>query len=115
MEIDAEPSAPTTSTRASYYVSVLSSVNENTAGASNVTAFPNPVSNGMLKFRIDNPSATELFLYDLSGKAVYSTSVAGVNSLTVYTSSLASGSYIYKVTASDKSVLQTGKVMVAND
>jgi hypothetical protein len=115
MEIYAEPSAQTTSTGAAYYVSVLSGVNEITAGVKDVTAYPNPVSNGVLKFRIDNTSASELSIYDLSGKAVYSTTVAGVKSLTVYTSNLAAGSYIYKVTATDNSVLQTGKVMIAKD
>lgn len=115
MEIYADPASPANSNGASYYVSVLSGMNENTTATGSVTAYPNPVANGLLKFRIDNPSASELFLYDLTGKQVYNSSVAGVNSLTVYTSNLAAGSYIYKITSTDKSLITTGKVMIAKD
>ncbi len=115
MEIYAEPAAQTTSTGAAYYVSVLSGVNESTSNSSSVTAFPNPAANGVLKFNIDNPAASELFIYDLSGKEVYRTTVSGINSLTVYTSDLAAGSYIYKVTSSDNSLIKTGKVVIAKD
>ncbi|MBL7928725.1 MAG: T9SS type A sorting domain-containing protein [Bacteroidia bacterium] len=115
MEISAEPAAQTTSISASYYISVLSGINENSSNTGSVSVFPNPVASGVLKFNIDNPSASELFLYDLTGKQVYNTSVSGVNSLTVYTSDLAAGSYIYKVTSSDKSLIKTGMVMIAKD
>lgn len=115
MEIYAEPAAQTTSTGAAYYVSVLSGIDENLSGHNSVTAYPNPVFNGVLKFKIENPAASELFLYDLSGKLVYSTSVSGVSSLTVYTSNLAAGSYIYKITTTNKNLIQTGKIMIAKD
>lgn len=115
MEISADPAAPTTSIGATYYESGVSGINENTANSPSVTAFPNPVANGVLKFKIEDPSAVQLSLFDLAGKQVYQTSVAGVNTLTVYTSTLQSGAYLFKVTDKDNQIIQTGKVMVAKN
>lgn len=115
MEIYAEPAAQNTSTGASYYVSGILGVNENNTYQNTVSVFPNPAAAGVLQFNIDNPAASQLFLYDLSGKPVYNTTVTGINSLKVFTSGLAAGSYIYKIIASDNSLIKTGKVMIAQD
>jgi len=74
--------------------------------------YPNPVKRGNdIHFAISDNSATEVALYDASGKLFKKQSI-NQNNNAVNTQDLISGTYIYKITSSNSKVLSTGKVIV---
>lgn len=76
------------------------------------SAYPNPVKRGNdIHFKIENNSASEISLYDISGK-LYKKQRIDQNNNIVNTADLASGNYIYKIISKDNHILSSGKIIV---
>ena len=66
----------------------------------NITAFPNPASDKLL-VSLNNNSATEFSMYDLSGKVVKSGDISGYANLSVNVKDIENGAYIVKIALAD--------------
>ncbi|WP_345990980.1 endo-beta-N-acetylglucosaminidase H [Chryseobacterium sp. Chry.R1] len=74
--------------------------------------YPNPVKKGNdIHFVINDRSASEIFLYDLSGKLIKKQSV-DKDKITINTQALSSGTYIYKVESKNDRIIFSGKIIV---
>ncbi|NIF05590.1 T9SS type A sorting domain-containing protein [Chryseobacterium sp. Tr-659] len=74
--------------------------------------YPNPVKRGNdIHFRIEDHSASDIFLYDASGKLSKKQNINKNNNV-VNTQDLASGTYLYKITAAGNKILSSGKIIV---
>jgi hypothetical protein len=85
-------------------------VAENTIN--NLTVSPNPATDvANFKFDVNNATEATITLFDLTGKAVATKTVAtsASNNVELNTANLSAGSYIYKVFAGDK--VSTGKLI----
>ncbi|WP_333596613.1 endo-beta-N-acetylglucosaminidase H [Chryseobacterium flavum] len=74
--------------------------------------YPNPVKRGDLAhFRINDSSAFEITLYDVSGKIAKKQNVDR-EYITISTQELAAGTYLYKVTSKNNQMISSGKLIV---
>jgi hypothetical protein len=74
--------------------------------------YPNPVKRGNdIHFRIDDSSASEISVYDVSGKLLKKQNINQNNNV-VNTQDLTSGTYIYKITSSGNKIISSGKIIV---
>ncbi|MDR2234560.1 MAG: fibronectin type III domain-containing protein [Chryseobacterium sp.] len=88
------------------------SVKENTSGKTDNQVYPNPVKKGQdLHFTVNEGSAGEVALYDVSGKLII-TQKMNKNNTIINTHSLSQGTYIYKISSADGKTLVSGKVLV---
>jgi hypothetical protein len=76
------------------------------------TVYPNPVKRGNdIHFAISDNSASEVALYDASGKLFKKQNI-NQNNNAVNTQDLISGTYIYKITSTSSKAISTGKIIV---
>lgn len=74
--------------------------------------YPNPVKRGNdIYFRIDDSSASEISLYDVSGKLSKKQQINKNNNV-VNTQDLTTGTYLYKITAAGNKIISSGKIIV---
>ncbi|WP_185289492.1 endo-beta-N-acetylglucosaminidase H [Chryseobacterium lactis] len=74
--------------------------------------YPNPVKRGNdIYFRIDDRSASEISVYDVSGKLSKKQNINKNNNV-VNTQDLTSGTYLYKITAAGNKIISSGKIIV---
>lgn len=74
--------------------------------------YPNPVKRGNdIHFRINNNSADEIALYDISGKLIRKENV-NKNDMIMNTQDLSTGTYVYKITSKNNQTLSSGKIIV---
>ncbi|ASK31453.1 hypothetical protein CEY12_15635 [Chryseobacterium sp. T16E-39] len=74
--------------------------------------YPNPVKKGNdIHFVINDRSATEVALYDISGKLVKKQSI-DKDKITINTQNLSTGTYIYKLESKSSQVISSGKIIV---
>lgn len=74
--------------------------------------YPNPVKRGDLAhFRINDSSAFEITLYDVSGKIAKKQNVDR-EYITISTQELTTGIYLYKVTSKNNQMISSGKLIV---
>jgi len=74
--------------------------------------YPNPVKKGNdLHFAANDTTADEVTLYDMSGKLMITQKI-DKNGTVINTQNLSAGTYIYKISSSDKKILTSGKVLV---
>lgn len=74
--------------------------------------YPNPVKKGNdIYFRIDDGSASEISVYDVSGKLSKKQNINKNNNV-VNTQDLTSGTYLYKITAVGNKIISSGKIIV---
>lgn len=75
-------------------------------------AYPNPVKKGNnIYFRINDSSAGEILLYDMTGKLIISQKI-DKNDIAISTQKLSAGTYVYKINSKDNTVKSSGKVVV---
>lgn len=87
-------------------------INERTSGNLELTVYPNPASTS-IRFATENSDASNLEVYDLTGKQVASHTFEN-GKLKVSVSDYQSGLYLYKVFDSNKQLLKAGKFTVAH-
>lgn len=76
------------------------------------SVYPNPVKKGSdIHFKIENNSASEISLYDISGKLLKKQQINKNNNI-VNTQDLPRGTYIYKIISADSHILSSGKIIV---
>ncbi|AYY83801.1 T9SS C-terminal target domain-containing protein [Chryseobacterium indologenes] len=76
------------------------------------SVYPNPVKKGSdIHFKIENNSASEISLYDISGKLLKKQQI-NKNINRVNTQDLSRGAYIYKIISAERHVLSSGKIIV---
>ncbi len=91
---------------ASLSVKDIESVKDNSA------AYPNPVKRGNdIHFTIHDRSATEVSLYDTSGKLLKKQNIDQNNNV-MNTQDLISGTYIYRITSGNNKIVSSGKIIV---
>lgn len=74
--------------------------------------YPNPVKRGNdIYFRIDDSSASEISLYDVSGKLSKKQQINKNNNV-VNTQDLTTGTYLYKITTAGNKIISSGKIIV---
>jgi hypothetical protein len=76
------------------------------------SVYPNPVKKGNdIHFVINDRSASEVLLYDVSGKLVKKQNI-DKNNMTVNTQNLSVGTYIYTIKSVNDQIISSGKVIV---
>lgn len=74
--------------------------------------YPNPVKRGNdIHFKINNNTAEEIALYDISGKLIRKESV-NKNDVIMNTQNIPTGTYLYKVTSKNSQIVSSGKIIV---
>lgn len=73
----------------------------------NISAFPNPAMDKLM-ISLNNNSASEFSMYDLSGKVVKSGAISGYDNLSVNVKDIENGAYIVKI------ALEDGRVKMLN-
>jgi methionine-rich copper-binding protein CopC len=77
-----------------------------------LSVYLNPVKKGIdIHLKIENNSASEISLYDISGKLLKKQQINKNNNI-MNTQDLSRGSYIYKIISADSHVLSSGKIIV---
>jgi len=89
-------------------ITTSSSVNEISKASFNI--YPNPAVNSALINFSDIKNASDLSVYDITGRKVYSQNIKGQKQLTINTTNFASG--IYNVIISDGKNIETTKLSV---
>lgn len=75
-------------------------------------AYPNPVKKGNdIHFAIKENSATEITLYDMTGKLMVSQKI-DKKDMAISTQNLSAGTYIYTIHSKDSKIKSSGKVIV---
>ncbi|MBB6371557.1 endo-beta-N-acetylglucosaminidase H [Chryseobacterium shigense] len=75
-------------------------------------AYPNPVKKGNnIHFRINDSSAGEILLYDMTGKLIISQKI-DKNDIAISTQNLSVGTYVYKINSKENTVKSSGKMVV---
>ncbi|MDR6921093.1 endo-beta-N-acetylglucosaminidase H [Chryseobacterium sp. 2987] len=88
------------------------SVKESRSEKTDRYLYPNPVKKGSdLHFAANDTTADEVTLYDMSGKLMVTQKI-DKNGTVINTHNLSAGTYIYKISSSDKKILTSGKVLV---
>ncbi|MEY8758473.1 endo-beta-N-acetylglucosaminidase H [Chryseobacterium tongliaoense] len=76
------------------------------------SVYPNPVKKGNdIHFTINDSSADEIILYDMSGKLVKRQNIKKNNTV-INTHNLSAGTYIYKIESGNNQMISSGKVNV---
>jgi len=73
----------------------------------NASIYPNPfIENITLSFKEEIKGAVEVFLFDMSGREIYTNNFSASNSVTVHLGNLPQASYILKVRANNKQIIK---------
>jgi len=112
-QMDAEYNNPLVATSATYYNNNLTVGAKEIAKNTKSQPYPNPAANSIISFNVDE-KATNVTIYDLTGKKVFSDKLRNVNKFQMHSSNLENGVYIYQVTDGNNQIISTGKFNVVN-
>lgn len=88
------------------------SVKDIQSAKENSSVYPNPVRRGSdVHFTINDSSASEVALYDVSGK-LFKKQQINKNNNVMNTQDLVIGTYIYNITSANSKIILTGKIIV---
>ncbi len=113
LEVDPTNDAPMGARYQADPSTLPSGVDEEVYANNNITVFPNPATDVVNVMVKDLKGNATIALFDATGRQV-SSSALTANQTAISTNGLTNGLYLYRVTASNGTMLKTGKVLVAN-